>query len=58
MSASTQEINNLINQEYKQGFVTELETNTFLPGLDESVIHKLSKIKNEPEMKLYKRSVA
>ena len=52
MSASTQEINNLINQEYKQGFVTELETNTFLPGLDESVIHKLSKIKNEPEFML------
>ena len=29
MSASAQEINNLINQDYKQGFVTELETNTF-----------------------------
>ncbi|MEY3882433.1 MAG: hypothetical protein RIQ94_3229 [Pseudomonadota bacterium] len=44
MSASAQEINNLINQEYKQGFVTELETDTFPPGLDDSVIHKLSKI--------------
>ena len=52
MSASTQEINNLINQEYKQGFVTELETTTFLPGLDEDVISKLSKIKNEPEFML------
>ena len=49
MSASTQEINNLINQSYKQGFVTELETDTFPPGLDESVIVKLSKVKNEPD---------
>ncbi len=52
MSASAQEINNLINQSYKQGFVTELETNTFPPGLDESVIVKLSKVKNEPEFML------
>ena len=52
MSASTQEINTLINQEYKQGFVTELETDTFPPGLDEAVIHKLSKVKNEPEFML------
>ena len=52
MSASTQEINNLINQEYKQGFVTELETDTFPIGLDEDVIHRLSKVKNEPEFML------
>jgi Fe-S cluster assembly protein SufB len=50
MSASAQEINTLINQEYKQGFVTELETDTFPPGLDEAVIHKLSKVKNEPSL--------
>jgi Fe-S cluster assembly protein SufB len=49
MSASTSQINKLINQSYKQGFVTELEADTFPPGLDESVIVKLSKIKNEPE---------
>ena len=29
MSASAQEIKNLISQEYKQGFVTELETRHF-----------------------------
>ena len=52
MSASTQEINNLINQTYKQGFVTELETDTFPVGLDETVIHKLSKVKNEPDFML------
>ncbi len=52
MSTSTQEIENLIAQEYKQGFVTELEVETFPPGLDEEVIAKLSKIKNEPDFML------
>jgi Fe-S cluster assembly protein SufB len=52
MSASAQEIQNLIRQEYKQGFVTVLETETFAPGLDEEVIHRLSKVKNEPEFML------
>jgi Fe-S cluster assembly protein SufB len=52
MSASAQEIQNLISQEYKQGFVTVLETETFAPGLDEDVIYRLSKVKNEPEFML------
>ena len=52
MSNSTQEIENLISQGYKQGFVTELEADTFPPGLDEDVIRRLSKIKNEPEFML------
>ncbi|MGZ8215305.1 MAG: Fe-S cluster assembly protein SufB, partial [Methylosarcina sp.] len=52
MSASAQEIQNLISQEYKQGFVTVLETETFPPGLDEEVIHKLWKIKEEPDFML------
>ncbi len=52
MSSSTEEIENLIAQDYKQGFVTELEVETFPPGLDEEVIAKLSKIKNEPDFML------
>ncbi|MEY4211372.1 MAG: hypothetical protein RLZ92_1753 [Pseudomonadota bacterium] len=52
MSNSAQEIENLISQEYKQGFVTELEVDTFPPGLDEDVIRRLSKVKNEPEFML------
>jgi Fe-S cluster assembly protein SufB len=52
MSASAKEIQNLISQDYKQGFVTVLETETFAPGLDEDVIHRLSKVKNEPEFML------
>ncbi len=52
MSSSVEEIEQLISQEYKQGFVTELEVETFPPGLDEEVIAKLSKIKNEPDFML------
>ncbi len=52
MSAAHTEIENLIGQEYKQGFVTELEVDTFPAGLDESVIRKLSKVKEEPEFML------
>ena len=52
MSSSAKEVENLIAQEYKQGFVTDLEVNTFPPGLDEEVIARLSKIKNEPEFML------
>lgn len=52
MSASAKEIEQLIGKEYKQGFITELETDTFPPGLDEGVIHNLWKIKNEPEFML------
>ncbi|MCK4492591.1 MAG: Fe-S cluster assembly protein SufB, partial [Methylococcales bacterium] len=52
MSVTSTEIENLIGQEYKQGFVTELDVDTFPVGLDEAVIRKLSKVKNEPEFML------
>ncbi len=52
MSATAQEIEHLISQEYKQCFVTELEAETFPPGLDEDVIRRLSLVKNEPEFML------
>ena len=52
MSETHTEIENLIGQEYKQGFVTELEVDTFPAGLDEAVIRKLSNVKEEPEFML------
>ena len=52
MSTSAQEIENLIDQEYKQGFVTDLDADTFPPGLNEEVIKALSAKKNEPEFML------
>ncbi len=52
MSSSAQQIENLIGREYKQGFFTELEADTFPPGLNEDVIRALSIKKNEPEFML------
>ena len=42
MATSAKEIENLIGHDYKQGFVTDLEVDTFPPGLNEDVIRALS----------------
>ena len=52
MSSSVSAISDLIGRNYKEGFVTEVETDTFPPGLDEDVIRALSAKKNEPEFML------
>jgi Fe-S cluster assembly protein SufB len=52
MSSSASQISDLIGREYKEGFVTEIEADTFLPGLDEGVIRALSAKKNEPDFML------
>ncbi len=46
------EIEQLANQEYKYGFVTDIDADTFPPGLDENVIRALSAKKGEPEWML------
>ena len=46
---SNEIIKKTISQEYKYGFETNVEQDTFLPGLDKEVIKKLSKINNEPK---------
>ncbi len=46
---SNETIKKTISQEYKYGFETNVEQDTFLPGLDEDVIKRLSEIKNEPK---------
>ncbi|MGH6628973.1 MAG: Fe-S cluster assembly protein SufB, partial [Burkholderiales bacterium] len=43
------EIEILANQEYKYGFVTEVETDTIPPGLNEDVIRLISAKKQEPD---------
>jgi Fe-S cluster assembly protein SufB len=48
MSTSTETIEQLASREYKYGFETTLETDTFAPGLDESVVRRLSALKEEP----------
>ncbi len=45
-------INKIINQEYKHGFVTNIEQETFRAGLDEGIISQISARKNEPEFML------
>ena len=46
------DLKELVKREYKEGFVTEIESNTFEPGLDEDVIRRISAKKNEPEFML------
>jgi len=46
---SNELIKKSLAEDYKYGFETDIEQDTFPPGLDENVIQKLSAIKNEPE---------
>ena len=48
MSTSTETIEQLATREYKYGFETSVDTDTFAPGLDEGVVRRLSEIKGEP----------
>ena len=52
MSASNENLKDMIGQEYKDGFVTDIESDSFESGLNEDVIRKLSAIKEEPEFLL------
>lgn len=47
--SSNAEIERRINTEYEAGFVTEIESDTIAPGLDEDVIRFISNKKGEPE---------
>ncbi|MEO7189770.1 MAG: Fe-S cluster assembly protein SufB [Vicinamibacterales bacterium] len=49
MSTSTETIEQLATREYKYGFETTLETDTFEPGLNEDVVRRLSALKGDPE---------
>lgn len=42
-------LNNLVNQPYRHGFVTDIETEVVPKGLNESVIRMISQKKEEPE---------
>ena len=52
MSASNENLKDMIGQGYKDGFVTDIESDSFAPGLNEDVIRALSAIKGEPEFLL------
>jgi Fe-S cluster assembly protein SufB len=46
---STELLEEYANREYRWGFVSNVEADTFEPGLNEEVIRRLSAIKEEPE---------
>src|SRR5690554_7811216 len=52
MTTANKEVNELIKREYEHGFVTDIEVDTFEPGLNEDVITRLSEIKKEPQFML------
>ncbi|WP_416137455.1 Fe-S cluster assembly protein SufB [Halomonas sp. HK25] len=45
---ASQEMEELVRREYKEGFVTDIESDTLPPGLDEDVIAFISNKKGEP----------
>ncbi len=51
-------IENLVNREYKFGFVTDIDAVTIPPGLGEDTLRALSAKKNEPEWLLQGRPKA
>ena len=48
----SEQIEQAISRKYDAGFVSEIESDTFEAGLDESVIRRISAMKNEPEWML------
>ncbi|HSD68926.1 MAG TPA: Fe-S cluster assembly protein SufB [Woeseiaceae bacterium] len=49
MSGNPTDIESLVNRRYQHGFVTDIESDSLPPGLNEDVIHALSAKKGEPE---------
>jgi Fe-S cluster assembly protein SufB len=49
MDATTDTIESFVNSEYKYGFVSDIETEAFAPGLTEDTVRRISEIKGEPD---------
>lgn len=45
-------IDDIVKGDYQHGFVTDIESLSFPPGLNEAVVRAISKIKNEPQFML------
>jgi Fe-S cluster assembly protein SufB len=52
MAKSAKETQDLLREEYKYGFTTDIETDAVPPGLNEDIIRVISAKKNEPEFML------
>ena len=52
MSSKSQEVEALVGQKYRHGFITDIESDSLPPGLDEGVVAAISRKKHEPEFLL------
>ncbi len=52
MIAASPAVEAIVASEYEHGFVTEIESDTFPPGLDEGVVRAISARKGEPDFML------
>jgi len=52
MTTQTTDLDALVAQKYRHGFVTDIESDTVPPGLDEDVIQLISRKKREPQFLL------
>ncbi len=46
---ANREVNEALERGYDAGFVTDIESHSLPPGLNEDIIRELSRIKEEPE---------
>jgi Fe-S cluster assembly protein SufB len=52
MDATTETIESFVKSDYKYGFVSEIETEAFAPGLNEEVVRRIWRTKGEPDFML------
>ncbi len=52
MSGATKDVEALVGQGYRHGFVTDIESDTVAPGLDEDIVRLISTKKREPQFLL------
>ena len=52
MAKSNKEIDQFINRTYEHGFITDIESDSFPPGLNEKIVKGISIKKNEPDFML------
>ncbi|MGI9290928.1 MAG: Fe-S cluster assembly protein SufB [Gammaproteobacteria bacterium] len=52
MASNQQDVKDLVERKYEHGFVTDIDSDTVAPGLDEDVIRLISRKKGEPQFML------
>ena len=52
MTKNREQIDAYMSQKYQHGFVTDIEVDTFEPGINEDIIRRISAIKGEPDFVL------